>query len=164
MSNLNLRHSVIKDFWNSRDERMGIVLQWMEDMEDMEEWSLDKDPDFSRALEELAGIMERASRQAMLGKLDGLLNVMAYMSSSRAMRLLEWFDERYQNGLSLELIQQARQQPSDPCHQIMLDRLRALQSLSLLGKIFDPKRVHHIIQLLRETGGSGDPIEGRGRF
>ena len=161
MSTLNLRKSIVTEFWRTRDPRMGVVLQWMEGVED---WKMDEEQSFSEALLDLVPIMERTSRQATLDKLDPLLQVMAYMSSSRAMRLMEWFDEHYQQGLSINLVEQARSKPNDPRYQIMLDRLRALQSLSLLGKVFSPARTRLITDLLRETSESRDPVEGRGRF
>lgn len=133
-------------------------------MEGVEDWGLDEDQGFSEALLDLVPIMERTSRQAMLDKLDEMLQVMAYMSSSRAMRLMEWFDENYQQGLSINLVEKARSQPNDPRYQILLDRLRALQSLTLLGRVFSPARTRLIADLLREATDSRDPVEGRGRF
>ena len=161
MSSLNLRHSVVADFWSNRDPHMGLILKWRDDMED---WGLDEDPSFSEALYDLVSVMERAARPSMIVNMDPLLHVMAYMSSSRAIRMLEWFDERYQQGLSIDLIERARQQPNNPRHQILLDRLRALQSMSLLSKVFTPPRTRFIADLLREGSNSTQESNGRTRF
>lgn len=153
MANLNLRKSIVTEFWKSRDPRMNVILQWMEGMED---WGMDDDKDFSDALLKLVPHMERASRTAMLENSDPLIHIMAYMSSSRAMRMLEWFDEHYQQGLSVELVQLSQERQDDPQSQLMLDRLRALQSLSLLGRIFSPARTRLISDLLRDPEGRGN--------
>lgn len=160
-SNLNLRKSIVTEFWRNRDPRMGVVLQWMETMED---WGMDDNKEFTQALLELVPILENSSRESVLNKLEPMLQVMAYMSSSRALRLMEWFDEHFHQGLSLNLIGHARSESNKPHSQLMLDRLRALQSLSLLGQVFSVARTRLIVDLLRETSDSKDPIEGRGRF
>lgn len=159
MASLNLRKSIVAEFWKTRNPRMSMILQWMEDMED---WGMDDDQGFSEALLLLVPQMERAERSSMLENAEPLLQVMAYMSSSRALRLLEWFDEHFPQGLSLELVELAQESTDDPKAQLMLDRLRALQSLSLLGQVFSPARTRLITNLLRET--SEIPPEGTGRL
>lgn len=158
MSSLNLRKSIVNEFWKSRSPRMGMILQWMEGMED---WGMDEDQGFSEALLLLVPQMERASREAMIQNAEPLTQVMAYMSSSRALRLMEWFDEHFPQGLSVELVESAQQRQEDPTAHLMLDRLRALQSLSLLGQVFSPARTRFITSLLREASDGLD--EGQSR-
>ena len=145
---LNLRKSIVEQFWQGRDPRMARILLWMESME---EWGLDENEDFSEALLSLSPKLEQAGRGTMLEQSEALITVMAYMSAGRAMRMMEWFDEHFPKGLSIELIEQAQGQSEDAPAQLMLDRLRALESLSLLGKIFSPTRMRIISELLRET-------------
>lgn len=145
---LNLRKSIVEQFWQGRDPRMARILLWMESME---EWGLDDNEDFSEALLALSPKLEQAGRGTMLEQSDSLITVMAYMSAGRAMRMMEWFDEHFPKGLSIDLIEQAQGQPEGAPAQLMLDRLRALESLSLLGKIFSPTRMRIITELLRET-------------
>ena len=158
MANLNLRKSIVNEFWKSRSPRMGMILQWMEGMED---WGMDEDQGFSEALLLLVPQMERAERDAMVENAEPLTQVMAYMSSSRALRLMEWFDEHFPQGLSVELVEMAQQKPDDPTAHLLLDRLRALQSLSLLGQVFSPARTRFITNLLREN--TDEPGDGSNR-
>lgn len=153
MMGLNLRRNVVNDYWRSRDKRMQLILEWMEGMED---WRLDDDEDFSKALLDLQPSLETASRRGMVDNSDQMLHVMAYMSPSRAMRLMEWMDTKFEKSLSIEYVQQAQEFSEDPSHQLMLDRLRALQSLSLLGRVFAPGRTTLITRLLKEQ--SEDPV------
>lgn len=161
MSQLNLRKSIVAEFWKSRDPRMAMILQWMESMED---WSMDDDRGFSEALLQLTPKMETSSRNALVENTELLLQVMAYMSSGRSLRLLEWFDEHFPQGLSVELVEMARDQEDDPRAQILIDRLRSLQSLSLLGRVFSPARVRRISMLLADGGQDGQPADGRERL
>jgi len=147
MIGLNLRHNIVADYWKSKDPRLQIILEWMEGME---EWRLDDDKDFSTALMELQPKLESASREGMVDNSGRLLEVMAYMSASRAMRLMEWMDKNYNKGLSVEFVGKAQGQSETPSNQLMLDRLRALQSLALLGKVFVQARVLMITKLLAE--------------
>lgn len=159
MSGLNLRKSIVTEFWRTKNPRMGMILQWMEDMED---WGMDDDQSFTEALLMLVPQMERAPREAMLDNTESLLQIMAYMSSSRALRLIEWFDEHFPQGLSLEMVEAAQEQEDDPRSQLLLDRLRAIQSLSLLGQVFSPARTRLITNLLRDAGET--PPEGVDRL
>jgi hypothetical protein len=148
MMGLNLRENVVADYWRTRDKRMQIILEWMEGME---EWRLDDDQDFSRSLLDLQPRLEKASRGGMLDISGDFLKVMAYMSASRAMRLMEWMDGKFDKSLSVEYVQVAQDYAAENAtHQLMLDRLRALHSVSLLGKVFSPQRTQIITRLLIE--------------
>jgi len=154
MMGLNLRENVVSDYWRTRDKRMQIILEWMEGME---EWRLDGDQDFSRSLLELQPKLEGASRGGMLDISDDFLKVMAYMSASRAMRLMEWMDGKFEKSLSVEYVQLAQDYAAEnPTHQLMLDRLRALHSVSLLGKVFSPQRTQIITRFLIEQNEDPD--------
>jgi hypothetical protein len=143
---LNLRKSIVDEFWKRKDPRMGSILMWMERVED---WKLDDHESFSKALLQLVPAMESASKGAMMAHLDQIIKVLAYTSSGRALRIIQWFDEHYPKGLSIELLQTAKNSPNDVHSALLIDRLRALQSLSLLPQVFNPSRTAAIAQLLR---------------
>lgn len=143
---LNLRKSIIEQFWQHKDPRMARILMWMESMED---WMLDDNEEFNKALIDLVPKIENATRSALLGQSEPLLEVMAYMSSARALRMIEWFDEHFPRGMSIDFLEYAQQNPENTAAQLLVDRLRALQSLSLLGRVFSPTRVRIITELLR---------------
>ncbi len=147
MLGLNLRQNIVVDYWKQRDARMQVILEWMESLE---EWRLDEDQDFNKALLELEPRLDHATHAGLYDNTEKMLDVMAYMSPSRAMRLLEWMDETYDKSLSVHYVQQAQEQADNPNNQLMLDRLRALQSLQLLGKVFRPARAMLITRLLEQ--------------
>lgn len=143
----NLRQSVIEEFWHKKDPRMARILGWMESMED---WMLDDDEDVAGGIFALANTLEKVSARSVIENSEDLLKAMAYMSSPRALRLLEWFEEHFPNGVSVALTQKARENDSESA-ALFLDRLNTLNRLSLLSKIFSPHRTKIIVNILNEA-------------
>ena len=143
----NLRQSIVEDFWQKKDARMYRILSWMESMED---WMLDDNEDVANSIFVLANTLERASRDNIIEYSHELIQAMAYMSSPRALRLMEWFDEHFPDGLSVEITNQALQMKDDEHSALLLDRFNTLNRLSLLGKMFSPGRTKKIINLLKQ--------------
>lgn len=144
---LNLRKSLVERFWNTQDPRLARILRWMDSTED---WMLDERADVMQALASLGQRISKSDPQAIAEKFDPLLDVLAYMSSSRALRVIEWLDRAHEGALSVRLVQKAMQR-QDPKAQILIDRLQALRSLSLLGQIFSPHRIGRAIELLEKA-------------
>lgn len=161
MMGLNLRNNVVSEYWRTRDKRMQIILEWMESFE---EWRLDDDEDFSKALLALQPKLDTATRTGILDNSKRILEVMGYMSASRAMRLMQWMDEKFEKSVAVDYVQQAQEFSDNPTHQLMLDRLRALQSLAMLGKVFSPGRTTLITRLLKEQNEQQDDPPDRTRF
>lgn len=147
----NLRRSIIDSFWQKKDRRMHRILGWMESMED---WMLDDNEDVANSIYSLANTLERVSKKDVINNSEELIQAMAYMSSPRALRLLEWFDEHFPQGVSLELTQKALSMKDDDAAALLLDRLNTLHRMSLLSKIFNSSRTKVIINLLQQQENS----------
>lgn len=147
----NLRRSIIDSFWQKKDKRMHRILGWMESMED---WMLDDNEDVANSIYSLANTLERVSKKDVINNSEELIQAMAYMSSPRALRLLEWFDEHFPQGVSLELTQKALAMKDDDAAALLLDRLNTLHRMSLLSKIFNSSRTKVIINLLQQQENS----------
>lgn len=143
---VNLRTSVVQDFWRNRDERIARILGYMENVEN---WMVDDQEAVIGALTKLAQRIDKSNGKLLSSRTDALLDIMAYMSSSRAMRLLEWLDSRFHNELALQLVERATSRHDDPRAQLLLDRLQTLRSLALLGRIFSPSRTRLVSEVLR---------------
>lgn len=150
-NSVNLRKSVVNDFWKKRDERIARILGFMENVED---WMVDDQEAVIAALSGLAQRIDQSNGKALATHPDALLNIMAYMSSSRAMRLLEWLDTRFHNELALQLVERATSRETDARAQLLLERLQTLRSLALLGRIFSPSRTRLVSELLRRGEGA----------
>ena len=144
----NLRQSIIEQFWQKKDPRMARILGWMESMED---WMLDDNEEAAESIYMLANTLERVSRNDVLEHSEDLIKIMAYMSSPRALRLMEWFDEHFPKGVSVELTQKAASIKDDECAELLLDRFNTLHRLSLLGRMFSPHRTRLIVDLLQQN-------------
>lgn len=147
-SAVNLRTSVVQEFWKNRDERIARILGHMENVED---WQVDDQDKVIGALTRLAQRIDHSNGKTLSNRTDALLNIMAYMKSSRAMRLLEWLDSRFHNELALQLVERATSRDDDPRALLLLERLQTLRSLALLGRVFSPSRTRLVSELLRNN-------------
>jgi hypothetical protein len=144
-SSINLRKSVVEDFWKGRDPRIARILGWMESVED---WMVDDHEAVAGALSRLTQRIGQSNGRTLASRSDALLDIMAYMSSTRAMRLLEWLDTRFHNEIALQLVERAGEREEDPKAALLLDRLQTLRSLALLGRVFSPSRTRLVSELL----------------
>lgn len=159
MSGVNLQKPVVQKFWMERDPRVANILHWMEPMEASWLADLNEDEDVNDVLEELLEVLDSSSPTRIVDCGPQLTEVLAYLSSPRAMRLLHWLDERFTSSPSLmaELVAQAREaEEHDATAQLLIERLQILKRFSLLGHVFSPHRVRHLANLLRQddTGAS----------
>lgn len=154
MEAVNLRKSVVQQFWQSRHPRAAKILSWMESVED---WGVDDHEAVAQALTRLAERLPNASQKVLSEQTDRLLDIMAYMSAPRALRLLEWLDQRFAQGaLSVALVERATARADDARAQVLIDRLQALRSLDLLSQVFSPARIQTVTELLRDDPSLDD--------
>lgn len=146
---LNLRQSLVEQFWETRDSRMRQIL---ETMAEGEHWNLDSKERVAEGLVSLTSKLEKATPEAIERCLRDLIRLMAYLSIPRAMRLLEWMNDRY-GHLSIALLQEAAEM-NDVCGDLMVDRVQRMKSLALLSNIFAPARVKQVTELLRQINSS----------
>lgn len=142
----NLGKSAVQRYWEGRDRRMGKVLQVMENVED---WVVDDVESVARELVNLGRQMSTASKRKLTRHAQDLMMVMAYISCSKALRLLNWLDEVYP-GLTFHYAMEARQIDNEDAPKLMLDRLRTMNNLGLLSKVFAPARSRLILELLAD--------------
>lgn len=143
---VNLRRSVVTEFWKQRDPRLARILGFMESVES---WMVDDHEQVAGALTGLTRKLAAANPSSVAQQADAMLDIMAYMSSPRAIRLLEWMDGHFQNEIALQMVERATQRPDDPRAQLLLDRLQTMRSLALLGRIFSPTRTRLVAEALR---------------
>lgn len=145
MTSLNLRNNLVEQFWETQDPKMK---QLLFSMSHVEHWRLDTIKAVAEALGPLALKLERARPDVLNQNMERLVQLMAYLSSPRAMYLLEWLSSRHEQ-LAIALLQTAAEM-NDPCGLLLIDRVQTIKSVSLLGAIFSPENVHNVTQLLRQ--------------
>lgn len=143
---LNLNKSAVDFYWKTQDQRMFKILTMMESVEP---WIVD---DVESIAKELVNFGKKIS-QAKTGQLsrhsDELTLIMTYIFSGKALRMLNWLDDNYP-GLSFHYVMEARQREDWEPGKLLLDRLKTIKTLSLLGMIFTPMRTRLISGLLDE--------------
>lgn len=144
---LNLRQSVLEDFWRKKDPRLSRILGWMESMED---WMLDDDQEIMDSILSFSSVLERTSSTRIAENADRLIEIMAYMSAPRAMRLMSWMEEQFPDGVSREILNNAIDMQGDPTADLLIDRLDTLERLSLLCQLFSPTRTREIVSILKD--------------
>lgn len=147
MSDLNLRKSIVDDYWKQKDTRTAKIL---DNMSSLETWTLDEHKNFSEALLTFSNIVSDQSFDKLKENMDKLTKILAYMSSSRAVRFLEWGDQKFilQKGLALEMVKNSRANSDSPHYQLLQDRLRTLRGVNVLSYVFSEKRLDLVMQLL----------------
>lgn len=148
MANLNLKKSIVSDYWKKTDPRLARILSVMENVE---HWVVDDAQSVSDAISELAKKMDKTSKETLAKLSEELIYLMAYISSGKSLRMVKWMDESHP-GLSVHYIMEARQMQEWPPARLMLDRLQTIKSLSLMGRVFAPSRTKLIAALLKEEG------------
>jgi hypothetical protein len=142
----NLRQSVLESFWNNKNQRLARILGWMESMED---WILDDQPTASSKIFELAAALERTTPDRLMDSSQDLAEALAYMSSPRSLRVIQWLDENFGQDACMSLVTHAaNNQDIDSSAALMLDRFQRLNQINLLGHIFAPSRSRSILDLL----------------
>jgi|SRR5471032_2388819 len=143
---LNLKKSIVTDFWKRTDPRLARVLGVMENVE---HWVVDDVEVVARKLAEAGKKMDQVSKETLAQVSEEVLFVMAYISCGKALRLLNWMDETHP-GLSVHYIMEAKQTSEWGPGRLMVDRLQTVKGLSLMGRIFAPARMRLIERLLKE--------------
>lgn len=144
---LNLKRSIVTDFWKKTDPRMSKILSIMENVE---HWVADDSEAVNNAICEMGKKLNGTSKKTLASITEELVFMMAYMGSSKFFRLLKWMDETHP-GLSVHYIMEAKnlQEEWAPA-KLMVDRVQTVNSLQLMGKVFAPSRTRLIDRLLKD--------------
>jgi hypothetical protein len=145
---LNLKKSIVSDFWKRTDARLARVLSVMENIE---HWVVDDVEVVARKLADAGRKMDQVSKETLARVTDEVLFVMAYISCGKALRLLHWMDDTHP-GLSVHYVMEAKKTSDWAPSRLMVDRLQTVKGLSLMGRIFAPARMRLVERLLKEEG------------
>lgn len=144
---LNLKKSVVQEYWKKSDPRLAKILGVMENVE---HWTLDDIEAVSVAITDLGKKLDKTSKRTLASLSEDLIVIMGYISSGKFFRLIKWMDETHP-GLSVHFIMEARQlqQEWNPA-RLMVDRIQTINSLQLIGKVFAPSRTRLIVELIKD--------------
>ena len=144
---LNLKKSIVSEYWKKTDPRLARILSVMENIE---HWIVDDVDSVAQALADVGKKMDKSSKKTLATLSEELMFAMAYIASGKFFRMVKWMDESHP-GLSVHYIMEARQMQNDwPPAKLMVDRIQTINSLQLMGRVFAPSRTRLIAELLRD--------------
>ncbi|NCQ52314.1 hypothetical protein GW796_10615 [archaeon] len=152
---LNLNKSAVDFYWKTQDQRMLKILSMMEAVEP---WVVDDVESVAKELVSFGKKISLAKTGQLSQNSDDVTLVMTYIFSGKALRMLNWLDDNYP-GLSFHYVMEARQREDWEAGRLLLDRLKTIKTLSLLGMIFTPMRTRLISGLLDDDDDDDDEVE-----
>lgn len=143
---LNLNQANVNFYWKGQDPKIAKIISVMEKVE---HWVVDDIDAVSKELINIGKKMNTTDKSKLAKNSDQLIEVMAYITSGKALRLLNWLDDNH-SGLSFQYVMEARQ-TDDDTGKLLIDRLKTIKTLSLLNKVFSPSRTRLITELLKDS-------------
>lgn len=150
----DLSKGAVQEYWNGQDPKMLDVLMAMESIEHRLGWTLD-----NQVEDQLASLGERmdaALKEGTLLSVRGdLVFVMAYLSSGRAMRIMQWLDMRYE-GMGYRILEAVAEGSREGNFDavVMMDRFMMLRRIRHIGRVFSTSKIAMVLRLLdRVTQG-----------
>ena len=154
METLNLRTSVVQLYWETRNKKFSDLCKLVEEQE---YWCVSDDKDVEVALSKLSNLLENGevSAKAIIENVDSLFTVLAYIKFSKALRLITWFDDKYKENVSQNLVNIALNNKEDSNYRLLLERLMLVRNHSLLNQIYSQERFEKVKQILSQIKQEG---------
>lgn len=148
----DLSRQAVEQFWQANEPALKEILLAMEVIESRVGWPVDSHPGVEAALKRLGDDMEAAVREStLLGSREEMVFVLAYLRSGRAVRIMQWLDERYE-GMAYKLMETmvdgAREGNFDAT--VMIDRITMLRRIRHIGRVFSSSKVVLVLRLLEQ--------------
>lgn len=151
MNNLILLDTYIRDHWKKKDARLYRTLRLMDNVEF---WVLDEDEEFSDKISGLGNLLSNAKQDQIESCIGSLITVIAYTSSSKAIRIVNWIEEEYPD-LFQKMMSSVHSHPYPKSAKLFLTRLKTLKNLDLISRIFNPDRSQRINSWLKTLSLQG---------
>lgn len=152
---LSLTTENVRDYWQQMSPDLGTLFESIERTED---WTLDSNPDIADRLTRLGLKLadpDAARRLAGADK-NEFLFFLVYISSSKALRLIQWMDTA-QNGLGTLCLNTLLERDQEGAFANVLDpmlagtmvqRLRVIQNTPFFKKLLDPSMLDSIARAI----------------
>ena len=143
---LDLDTDTLVSFWRRFDPGLAELIAVMDRAE---AWTLDNDPAVAERLLRLGHRLtdEHQAKVLVSAERKDLLLFLAYISTSRALRVIHWLDE--QGGYGSALVERLVQDRDDvaavvteaPLRELLTHRLRVISNTPFFTKLFAPERL-----------------------
>jgi hypothetical protein len=143
--NLILLDTFVKEFWEKKDKRLSRVLSAMDNVEF---WVFEEEEGFAQGVNRIGRYMSEASPEKIEQVIDNLVVLMAYMSSSKSMRMLNWIEENHPQ-IFQKMMARLPQHFKPKAAGLLGARMRVMNNLELMGRVFNPQRSQRISAWLK---------------
>lgn len=150
----DLRIESVHAFWDNYDRR--VLYRVIAALESVETWAADLDPKIDEAIIKLGYAMDAAREVDFSGYEEKIINVLAYLRASRAVRILQTID-MLNPGSAAKLLSFAEEQvnlksnkPIMYSAKLFLERNLVFERMQLLARIFSGPRVSLILNALEK--------------
>jgi hypothetical protein len=149
---LILLDTFVKEYWGKKDKRLQRILKVMDQVEF---WVPDDDEDIDEEISEIGVALADASEETIESAIGSLITALAYMSSSKSLRILAWLEDAHPD-LFRSFLLRLDDHTMPKAAKLSSKRMKVIQSLNLMGKVFHPNRSQRIVAWLREQGLGND--------
>lgn len=138
------------EFWNDYHDPM--IYRVVTFMESVEDWTMDGDPNFEKAVAALGEALENLGR-IDLQQEDKFIEFLAYTKAARMLHIMQRLDTAYP-GAASKILMHAEQTTSsiEDVHGLFLRRNIVFERLRLLSRVFAKERLDLIAKALEEVG------------
>lgn len=154
---LDLDAEVVRQHWRQAAPGLAELLDRIELAED---WTVDGSPVYAEKVVQLGKSLSQPGAVLALEEADRhqLLFFLVYISTSKAVRLLQWLDDEHAgmgSALLDQLIAGDGQRvrsgvQSDQLAQTLVQRMRILQNQPYFRSVFDPQKLGRLAQAIRQ--------------
>lgn len=134
---LDLSANSVKKFWRERGDVT--IIQIIEQMELADTWTLDGQPEFEEKLQDFTHWINDQKEFELTNEKD-LISLMVSLKTGRALRLLQYIDQKQAGAASKLLIYAEVAAETDPSCKCFLQRNLIFERMQLLSRIFSPNR------------------------
>ncbi|MBB3923842.1 hypothetical protein [Xanthomonas arboricola] len=155
---LDLDAEVVMQHWHQAAPGLAELLVRIELTED---WTVDRSPVFADKIVQFGKSLSRPGAVGALQAADRLqlLFFLVYISTSKAVRLLQWLDDEH-DGLGSILLNHLLSSEGDAqiragirseqLVRTLLHRMRILQNQPYFRSVFDPQKLNRVAQAIRQ--------------
>lgn len=147
--NLNLRTSIVEDYYDKKSKRLTKILGIMKNVE---YWVLDNERSVMEDVNKLADLLNglrEDDEYKLMENSNEILRVLAYLSCSKALFFMTWLDETFNKDIAVDFVKRAEElYDEDPEYSIHIERLDTINKINIIGNIFSNERLTKIVRIL----------------
>jgi intracellular multiplication protein IcmW len=146
---LDLSVAAVDKFWNDRQDPF--LVKIIKTIEDIEDWTLDGDPDIEAGLVKLAAALDNPVNFEIKHE-DYFVNILVSIKLSRSLRIMQHIDSISPGSASKLLIYaEVASKGTDDIPGLFLNRNLVFERLQLLSRIFAPERFQIVTQAVEKV-------------